>query len=255
MYFLRISSLLFTLLVLAGCSSAPQPSLSRFVTIPAGELDHVCPAVPIPCGTSSEKKFRATISEFQLAEHETTVAMFRNFVSETGYVTNAEKSSDGQTGCLPYAGFERSAQSWRAPGFIQTDAEPVVCLSLADIQAYIRWLNAQGSGQYRLPTADEWRYVVILAGNNSAGDAGNAQNVESETNTIAVSALKPNVLGLKGLQSNVSEFTASCRDEMCEEVVVLGASYYDDTANICEDFAIPAQNRLPFFGFRLVKEK
>ena len=46
-------------------------------------------------------------------------------------------------------------RSWRAPGFDQTDAQPVVCVSWSDADAYARW-QAQRSGDgWRLPTSAE----------------------------------------------------------------------------------------------------
>ncbi|MBW8808128.1 MAG: protein kinase [Lysobacter sp.] len=46
-------------------------------------------------------------------------------------------------------------KDWRAPGFDQTEAEPVVCVSIADAEAYAQWYSQQTGRRYRLPTADE----------------------------------------------------------------------------------------------------
>jgi hypothetical protein len=50
-----------------------------------------------------------------------------------------------------------SPRSWKAPGFEQGDAEPVVCVSMADAESYARWLSQQTGKTYRLPTAAEAR--------------------------------------------------------------------------------------------------
>jgi formylglycine-generating enzyme required for sulfatase activity len=60
---------------------------------------------------------------------------------------------------LPEAG-------WQAPGFTQTDRDPVVCVSWNDAQAYVAWLNRKlreltptaNAGSYRLPSEAEWEY-------------------------------------------------------------------------------------------------
>jgi formylglycine-generating enzyme required for sulfatase activity len=240
-------------LFLGGCAISPELNLIRFVKIPAGQLDHACHPIAIPCGSTEEKKFKAAISQFELAEHETTVSMFRNFVIETGYVTSAEKSSDDQMGCQPYQGFWTNSKTWQAPGFLQTEFDPVVCLSLVDIQAYIAWLNTKGSSKYRLPTADEWRYVSLLAVSDIKAIQNTIEDEDNPKATLPVSTEISNALGLKGLQSNVTEVTSTCTDESCDEVVILGASFFDDNQNICEDYSIGTNNRLPFIGFRLVK--
>ena len=48
-------------------------------------------------------------------------------------------------------------RSWKAPGFDQTPAQPVVCVSWNDAAAYAQWLAAHKGHRYRLPTAAEAR--------------------------------------------------------------------------------------------------
>jgi hypothetical protein len=48
-----------------------------------------------------------------------------------------------------------SPRSWQAPGFAQGPADPVVCVSLQDAEAYAMWLGEQAGGKFRLPTASE----------------------------------------------------------------------------------------------------
>ncbi|TCZ89042.1 bifunctional serine/threonine-protein kinase/formylglycine-generating enzyme family protein [Lysobacter sp. N42] len=46
-------------------------------------------------------------------------------------------------------------RDWRNPGFAQSAADPVVCVSAQDAEAYAHWLGAREGGRYRLPTAAE----------------------------------------------------------------------------------------------------
>jgi hypothetical protein len=48
-------------------------------------------------------------------------------------------------------------RDWRDPGFAQTDASPVVCISHADAEAYAAWLSARSGTSWRLPTLAERR--------------------------------------------------------------------------------------------------
>jgi tRNA A-37 threonylcarbamoyl transferase component Bud32 len=48
-----------------------------------------------------------------------------------------------------------SPRSWQSPGFAQGPADPVVCVSLQDAEAYAMWLGEQAGGKFRLPTSGE----------------------------------------------------------------------------------------------------
>ena len=50
-----------------------------------------------------------------------------------------------------------SPRDWRTPGFEQDGADPVVCISLVDAQAYAQWHSQQTGRSYRLPTIEESR--------------------------------------------------------------------------------------------------
>lgn len=46
-------------------------------------------------------------------------------------------------------------RDWEAPGFRQSENDPVVCISMEDAQAYAQWYSAQTGRRYRLPSATE----------------------------------------------------------------------------------------------------
>src|SRR6185503_17830556 len=78
---------------------------------------------------------------FYLGAHEVTVGQFREFVRATKHVTE---------------GVKQGTQSWRSPGFEQTDAHPVVFVSWDDATAFCEWLSKKEKKTYRLPTEAEW---------------------------------------------------------------------------------------------------
>ena len=79
-----------------------------------------------------------------LGRYEVTVGEYRVFTSATGRGVGAE--------CLR----GRDGDSWRNPGFPQTDRHPVTCVSWDDARKYVSWLSRTTRATYRLPTEDEW---------------------------------------------------------------------------------------------------
>ena len=98
--------------------------------------------------------------DFYLGKHEVTVGQFRQFVSDTGYKTEAEKSDQGGRGFNQETEeFEDGKQySWRDPGFPQTDRHPVANVTWNDAVAFCEWLSKKEGEKYRLPTEAEWEY-------------------------------------------------------------------------------------------------
>jgi formylglycine-generating enzyme required for sulfatase activity len=50
-------------------------------------------------------------------------------------------------------------RSWKSPGFSQSAAHPVVCVSWSDAEAYAQWLGKRDGHHYRLPSAAEARLL------------------------------------------------------------------------------------------------
>ena len=135
----------------------------------------------------------------------------------------------------------RNNRDWRNPGFLQTDNDPVVCVSHEDAMAYVSWLREITGKDYRLPSEAEWEYAA-RAGTTTAcfwGD-GRAEAVRhakvadralmARTNlsfdpdrffdgdsgypfTAPVGCFLPNPFGLYDMLGNVWEWTADCWNE------------------------------------------
>ena len=100
---------------------------------------------------------------FYLGTYHVTRGQFRQFVTDTGYKTDAEKGEKpGAYGWNPDKkefGFNEK-YSWRNAGFEQTDEHPVVNVSWNDAVAFCKWLSQQG--RQDLPAANGGRVGIRL---------------------------------------------------------------------------------------------
>lgn len=118
---------------------------------------------------------------FWMGRTEVTHGQFRQFVEDSGYVTDAEQPG-GMTQVFDHE-WDRyyrgtsivhpwksvSDKSWRDPGFgiPMQDDFPVVCVSYQDMKAFCRWLTEREHKagrladdlEIRLPTEAEWAYA------------------------------------------------------------------------------------------------
>lgn len=85
------------------------------------------------------------------------VAAGRNEVSRAEYARFATATARTPALCRERASLLRvlSPRDWKTPGFEQEDAQPVVCISWQDAEAYLRWLSQRNGRRYRLPNAAE----------------------------------------------------------------------------------------------------
>ena len=142
-----------------------------------------------------------------LGRYEVTVGEYRRFASSTG------SSADACTAFL-------DGDSWRNPGFRQSERHPVTCVNWNDAQEYVAWLSQMTEATYRLPTEAEW----TRAANGSPPGGCGPRNVDE--GTCPVGSDRPNRAGLFDMVGNVSEWTEDCWDPGCDRRVLRGSAWF-----------------------------
>jgi formylglycine-generating enzyme required for sulfatase activity len=224
-----------------AAAAAPVPVVNsiglKLVTIPAGEFEMGSPAGEPGHVANESPVHRVRITRaFEMGVHEVTNGQFEAFVGATGYRTEAERDVEGGFGI----DFETATviqdpdTDWRNPGFPgfrPGPDHPVLMVSWADAEAFCRWLSAEESRTYRLPTEAEWEYAARggtttaywtgadptgLATAGNTADAGLRAKVGRATWTAAwddgfpflapVGSFRPNLFGLHDVHGNVWEW-------------------------------------------------
>lgn len=193
----------------------------KLALIPAGRFVMGSPEDEAGRWSHEGPQREVTISRpFYMGVHEVTRGQFAAFVRASGSRTDAEK--EGWADALIGLSVERvDGASWRNPGFEQTDAHPVVCVSHNDAVAFCQWLSTQSSRAVRLPTEARWEYAC-RAGTTTRFHFGDDDSQlqqygwygawfggHSRGPTHPVGQKRPNAFGLYDMHGNVWE---SCQD-------------------------------------------
>ncbi|RUO80131.1 sulfatase modifying factor 1 [Idiomarina tyrosinivorans] len=200
---------------------------------------------------------------FGISETEITVASFRNFVEDTAYVTDAEKS--GTCAVLSEGKPIFNANiNWREPGFQQKPESPVVCVSYNDAKAYVDWLSQKSGAKYRLPTEAEWEYAARAGtetdywwGQNVGVDKANCRACGtpwSNVSSAPVASFKRNPWGLFDTVGNVWEWA---RNEADGTSSVRGGAwnFAPSLARVSTRMELPSDFASNYIGFRVIREQ
>lgn len=167
---LRCAAIFVSAALLCACSTASNGSLAdkagvsnsigmSLIRIEPGTFMMGSPASETG-RNPDETQHRVTLTKaFYLDSTQVTIAQWKVFISDTGFVTEAEKQGWG----LAWTGekWDRvNGADWRHPGFAQGDDHPVVEISWNDANAFCDWLSKKDGHHYRLPTEAEFEYCA-----------------------------------------------------------------------------------------------
>jgi len=233
------------------------------------------------CFDLEKPSHQVTLSSYYIGRHEVTVREFSQFITETGYSTDADKSG----GSFIWDGSKWNLTpgvNWRCDekGNKRTDSEwnhPVIHVSHTDAKEFCEWYSKETGQRYHLPTEAQWEFAA-RGGNQSGGykySGGNDLSAvgwysdNSGARTNPVEKRRANELGIYDMSGNVSEWCSDCFGDYTSDYqtdpigpsrgsnrVFRGGSW-DDGARICRvsnrrDVA-PA-GRFDLLGFRLSRD-
>lgn len=139
-----------------------KPFELKMVEIPVGRF--VMGAVEGDKETRPNELPRRSVeftTAWMMSAYEITVSQFREFVSATGYLTEAEKTGEGgwKASSATTWGEQIATLNWASPGYAIADTMPVTLVTYADALAFCEWLSQREGQRYRLPTEAEWEYA------------------------------------------------------------------------------------------------
>jgi formylglycine-generating enzyme required for sulfatase activity len=216
-------------------------SAPPLVVIPTGSFAMGSPADEDGHRASEEPQRQVKIDAgFALGRDDVTVAEFRTFINDAGYVTDAEKAEtssvyDEESGRI----IDRHGITWRNDylGDKAGDTFPVIHISWNDANAYAQWLAARTGKNYRLPSEAEFEYALRAGaatrypwgdGNptkiyaNVTGDGERSPRLKRSWakafphyddhfwGPAPVGSFPPNKFGLHDIDGNVSEWVEDC---------------------------------------------
>jgi formylglycine-generating enzyme len=205
------------------------------------------------------------------------LAMSMNLVTVDEFRQFVDATRRDMQGCDTYDGAwkHRPENNWQNPGFNQTGAHPVTCVSWNDANAYAQWLSTKTGHRYRLPSASEWEYAAragSAAGYPWAANGADAcayANVadvsaahrypgwlafacnDGYVNTSPVGSFKANSWGLNDMLGNVFQWTEDCwhadyrgapvdgsarTDGDCSERELRGGSWFTSPTYVRADY-------------------
>jgi len=166
---------------------ASQQAITKGTPKPAATAktalgNHAALVAGKPWSNSLEMKF-VPMGEIHFAVWQTRVRDFTAFVQATGY-----DATGGMSSVVTQNGFKLNSLSWKEPGFVQTQDDPVVGVSWEDAGQFCDWLTRKERAEgmlsafqrYRLPTDSEWSSAVGLTreiGGTPQERSGGVKNV------------------------------------------------------------------------------
>lgn len=259
----------------------PDKEIGRFIKVAGGGFIKGANGL-YPEEGSPQKLF---VSPFLIQINEVTNNQFSQFISETGYVTEAEKNggsaqfveTDTPWNLMSWWRLDEQA-TWKTPDGKGSDLSgkehhPVVHVTLNDARAYAQWAGG------RIPSEIEWEYAASLGlfdprdpESGIKGPNGEPRaniwtgmfpivNTEEDgyVGTAPVGCYEKSLIGTYDMIGNVWEWTETPFKKGIPRFTIKGGSYLCGS-NYCRRYRTSARESLEqdfstaHVGFRIVKD-
>lgn len=219
--------------VIKDCPACPE-----LIAIPAGSFMMGATVNEADSSDVERPPTQISVPNFALGKTHVTRGQYATFIEQSGH-----KSDDN---CWVEAGGGKNdfvrGKNWRDPGFDQRDEDPVVCVSAADAEAYVKWLGKTSGNVYRLPSEAEWEYAARAGATGAyywGGDVKNyckfgniADEAATKTyegwnvvdcddgyvHTSPAASFEANAFGLYDMLGNVKQWVADCWNDDLEGI-------------------------------------
>lgn len=235
------------------CTLTEASDGPEMVVIEGGRYTMGSPADEAGRDSDEGPQHEVVVQPFALGRCEVTVGEFRRFIDDRAaqgqpYRTTAETNG----GCVVWnaernTAAPRADANWRAPGFTQTDAHPVVCVSITDAQAYAAWLTQRTGRTYRLPSESEWEYAAragttgpywwgyaVRRDGQAMANCDGCGSAWDNQRTAPVGQFEMSAYGLFDMHGNALEWVADCWHPTYERAPHDGAPWLLGNAATCD---------------------
>lgn len=232
------------------------PDCPDMVILPEGQF--AFGSLPEEEGRSADEPARKqeTIAKpFAIGRIEITRQEFQAFVKDSGYVSATQCDM----------GRRRGKFNWLNPGFEQDQRHAVTCLTMTDIEAYLKWLSDKTGREYRLPTDLEWEYAARANSDTAfaTGDTLMRQHANfgrSRDGTVPAGTFPSNDFGLADMAGNLAEYTSVCKPRPADaagpcERLIKGGAWNSPVASLrpAARAWAPDDVAVNFIGLRVVR--
>ena len=239
----------------------------EMASINGGTYTMGCSSSDQQCEDYEKPAHSISVAPYAISVTEVTVGQFDQFVTSTGYVTDAERDAGGNEGCFVWSdngGISRSAarwgweknRNWRNPGYKQGAEYPVTCISWNDASKFVNWLADETGRAYRLPSESQWELAARGGSSGPWGSSSSSTGIceyanvadRSQSSTgskwnsrvncsdnrwfsAPVASYKPNGFGLFDMQGNTWEWVADTWADGFSDTPVNGEAYVKGSAD------------------------